>query len=53
MDYEELLAKYQALLIQVIFGADPVAVDTYAATLFRIKPTEIGYLMAAAEYKLV
>ncbi|SMC45700.1 DUF362 domain-containing protein [Sporomusa malonica] len=34
---------------QVIFGVDPVAVDTYAATLFGLKPTEIGYITAAAE----
>ncbi|TWH47148.1 DUF362 domain-containing protein [Sporomusa sp. KB1] len=34
---------------QVIFGVDPVAVDTYAATLFGIKPTEIEYVTAAAQ----
>lgn len=34
---------------QAIFGVDPVAVDTYAATLFGIKPAEIGYLTAAAQ----
>lgn len=34
---------------QVIFGVDPVAVDTYAATLFGIKPTEISYVTASAQ----
>ncbi|MDF2855259.1 MAG: hypothetical protein K0Q87_1110 [Neobacillus sp.] len=34
---------------QVIFGVDPVAVDTYATTLFGLKPEEIGYLTAAAQ----
>lgn len=34
---------------QVIFGADPVAVDTYAATVFGVKPGEIGYITAAAQ----
>lgn len=34
---------------QVIFGVDPVAVDTYAATLFGVNPMKIGYLMAAAQ----
>jgi len=34
---------------QVIFGVDPVAVDAYAATLFGLKPAEIGYITAAAE----
>ncbi|WP_425057945.1 hypothetical protein SCACP_25230 [Sporomusa carbonis] len=34
---------------QVIFGADPVAVDTYAATLFGHKPADIGYIPAAAQ----
>lgn len=34
---------------QVIFGTDPVAVDTYAATLFGHKPTDIAYITAAAQ----
>ena len=34
---------------QVIFGADPVAADTYAATLFGVEPTEIKYITAAAK----
>ncbi|MBP2635365.1 MAG: hypothetical protein H6Q72_1272 [Firmicutes bacterium] len=34
---------------QVIFGVDPVAVDTYAATLFGVKPEEIAYITAAAQ----
>lgn len=34
---------------QVIFGVDPVAVDTYAAVLFGLKPAEIGYIPAAAQ----
>jgi len=34
---------------QVIFGVDSVAVDTYAATLFGIKPAEIEYITAAAQ----
>lgn len=33
---------------QVIFGVDPVAIDAYAATLFGVKPAEIGYITAAA-----
>lgn len=37
---------------QVIFGVDPVAVDAYAATLFGVKPTEIGYITAAADLGL-
>jgi uncharacterized protein (DUF362 family) len=34
---------------QVVFGTDPVAVDAYGATLFGLKPTEIGYVYAAAQ----
>ncbi len=34
---------------QVIFGVDPVAVDAYAAVLFGHKPTDIGYITAAAQ----
>jgi len=34
---------------QVIFGVDPVAVDTCAATLFGVEPTEIRYITAAAK----
>ncbi|MDF2570141.1 MAG: hypothetical protein K0R55_1745 [Sporomusa sp.] len=34
---------------QVIFGVDPVAVDSYAATLFGVKPAEIDYITAAAQ----
>jgi len=34
---------------QVIFGVDPVAVDTYAATLFGHKATDIEYITAAAK----
>lgn len=34
---------------QVVFGVDPVAVDTYSTTLFGLKPAEIGYLTAAAK----
>lgn len=34
---------------QVVFGVDPVAVDTYAATLFGIAPAEIRYITAAAK----
>lgn len=34
---------------QVIFGVDPVAVDSCAATLFGVKPAEIGYITAAAQ----
>lgn len=37
---------------QVIFGVDPVAVDTYAATLFGNNPADIGYITAAAELGL-
>lgn len=33
---------------QVVFGVDPVAVDTYGATLFGLSPTEVDYLSAAA-----
>lgn len=34
---------------QVVFGTDPVAVDAYGATLFGLKPAEIGYVNAAAQ----
>ncbi len=34
---------------QVIFGTDPVAVDTYAATVFGHKPADIEYITAAAQ----
>lgn len=33
---------------QVILGVDSVAVDTYATTLFGLKPADIEYIMAAA-----
>ncbi|WP_371381283.1 DUF362 domain-containing protein [Sporomusa aerivorans] len=34
---------------QVVFGVDSVAVDAYGATLFGVKPEEIGYVAAAAQ----
>ncbi|QDR82379.1 DUF362 domain-containing protein [Sporomusa termitida] len=34
---------------QVVFGVDPVAVDAYGATLFGLKPAEIGYVPLAAQ----
>lgn len=34
---------------QVIAGTDPVAVDSYSATLFGLKGEEIGYVRLAAE----
>lgn len=34
---------------QVIFGADPVAVDSYGASLFGRKPTDIDYIVHAAQ----
>jgi len=37
---------------QVIFGADPVAVDAYGATLFGLNPAEIDHLSIAAELGL-
>jgi uncharacterized protein (DUF362 family) len=33
----------------VIASVDPVAVDSYAATLFGIKGNEIGYIQEAYE----
>lgn len=40
------------LVGQVIAGTDPVAVDSYAATLFGIKGEEVGYIRAASEMGL-
>jgi uncharacterized protein (DUF362 family) len=37
---------------QLVFGADPVAVDAYGATLFGAKPSEINHLRIAAEMGL-
>lgn len=34
---------------QVVFGADPVAVDAYGANLFGLKPTDIDHITAAAK----
>jgi hypothetical protein len=34
----------------VIFGVDPVAVDTYFAILFVIKQIKIGYLAATVSF---
>lgn len=33
---------------QVVFGFDPVAVDSYGANLFGVDPNDIGYIMAAS-----
>ena len=37
---------------QVIFGTDQVAIDAYAASLFGIKPQDVGYIRIAAEMGL-
>lgn len=37
---------------QVIFGTDQVAIDAYAASLFGMKPQEVGYIRIAAEMGL-
>lgn len=34
---------------QVIAGVDPVAIDAYGATLFGMKPEEVGHIKLAAE----
>ncbi|MCE5197634.1 MAG: DUF362 domain-containing protein [Armatimonadota bacterium] len=34
---------------QVIAGADPVAVDAYGATLFGLKPGDVGFIKLASE----
>jgi uncharacterized protein (DUF362 family) len=34
---------------QLVFGTDQVAVDAYGATLFGLKPADIGYIRIAAE----
>lgn len=34
---------------QVIFGTDQVAIDAYAASLFGMKPQDIGYIRIASE----
>lgn len=34
---------------KVVVGTDPVAVDAYAATLFGLKPKEVGHIALAAE----
>lgn len=35
---------------KVIASADPVAIDAYGATLFNLKPEEIGYIKLAHEH---
>jgi len=37
---------------QVIFGADPVAIDAYSASLFGMKPQDVGYIRIASEMGL-
>ena len=37
---------------QVIFGTDQVAIDAYAASLFGMKPQDVGYIRIAAEMGL-
>ena len=37
---------------QVIFGVDQVAVDAYSASLFGMKPAEVGYIRIASELGL-
>lgn len=37
---------------QIVFGTDPVAIDAYGATLFGMKPEEVGYIKLAAEMGL-
>jgi uncharacterized protein (DUF362 family) len=37
---------------RVIAGVDPVAVDSYGATLFGIKGTDIGHIVRASEMGL-
>jgi uncharacterized protein (DUF362 family) len=37
---------------QVIFGTDQVAIDAYAASLFGMKPQEVGYIRIASEMKI-
>ncbi len=37
---------------KVVVGTDPVAVDAYAATLFGLKPNEVGHIALAAEMRL-
>jgi len=37
---------------QLIIGTDQVAIDSYAATLFGIKPEEVGYIRIASEMGL-
>ena len=35
---------------RILLGTDPVLLDSYAATLLGLEPTNIGYLRYAAEY---
>ncbi len=37
---------------QVIAGVDPVAIDSYGATLFGLKGEDLGYLKLAAQQGL-
>ena len=37
---------------QVIFGTDPVAIDAYSASLFGMKPQDVGYIRIASEMGL-
>jgi uncharacterized protein (DUF362 family) len=37
---------------QIILGVDPVAVDAYAATLFKKKPFDIPHIKIAHEMKI-
>ncbi len=37
---------------QVIFGTDQVAIDAYAASLFGMKPQDVGYIRIASEMGL-
>jgi len=37
---------------QIVFGTDPVAVDAYAATLFKKEPFSIGYIKIAHDMGL-
>ena len=37
---------------QLILGTDPVAIDSYAASMFGLKPNEVGHIRLAAEAKV-
>jgi uncharacterized protein (DUF362 family) len=37
---------------QVIFGTDQVAIDAYSASLFGMKPQDVGYIRIASEMGL-